>query len=437
MLFGGSPLRALRLTTAGARLAEAWWTGEPVGDAPAEGRLARRLLDAGLAHPDPPPSADLAAVTAVVPVRDRPEELRRCLDALAPRCRVVVVDDGSEDAAATANAARAAGASLLRFASSRGPAAARNAGLREVETPFVAFVDSDCVVGPDFPTRLLDHLADPALAAAAPRIVGLSEPRPGLLTAYEARHSSLDMGPREGLVRVESAIPYAPSAALVARVEALGEGFAGELRVGEDVDLLWRLSDAGWQVRYDPAVTVAHDHRVTWGRWFARRVVYNTSNATLMRRHPGAVPALSISRGGAAVWGAAAVGMPAAALVAGAVDVVLLGRLLRGYVPGAYAVAGSLAARRTLHEGRHLARALTGPWLPLLAVLTMARPPAARRLWAGALAAAMWEWFEEPCGPTPLHYLAPRAAEDVARCLGVWSGCIGERRFGSLLPRIR
>src|SRR5579875_2867963 len=36
---------------AGARRVAAWWQGEPVGEALAERRLARRLLDAGLAHP--------------------------------------------------------------------------------------------------------------------------------------------------------------------------------------------------------------------------------------------------------------------------------------------------------------------------------------------------------------------------------------------------
>jgi mycofactocin system glycosyltransferase len=215
-----------------------------------------------------------------------------------PRCRVVVVDDGSRDADGIARVARDAGASVVRLDPGRGPSAARNAGLRAVTTPFVAFVDSDCVVPPGFPGRLLDHLRDPALAVAVPRIVGLADPCSGWLARYEADHSALDMGRREGLVRSGTAIPYAPSAALVARVAALGAGFAEDLHMGEDVDLLWRLNDAGWQVRYDPAVTVAHDHRVGWRPWFRRRIAYNESNAALLRRHPGKVPALSISRGG-------------------------------------------------------------------------------------------------------------------------------------------
>src|SRR3546814_9526624 len=44
-------------------------------------------------------------------------------------------------------------------------------------------------------------------------------------------------------------------------VEALGSGFAEDLRVGEDVDLVWRLVAAENRVRYEPAVTAGHDVR--------------------------------------------------------------------------------------------------------------------------------------------------------------------------------
>src|SRR5271170_7843473 len=52
VLAGGSPVRVLRLTPAGARAVEGWLSGTPVGDSPAARQLARRLLDAGIAHPD-------------------------------------------------------------------------------------------------------------------------------------------------------------------------------------------------------------------------------------------------------------------------------------------------------------------------------------------------------------------------------------------------
>jgi mycofactocin system glycosyltransferase len=433
VVLGGSPLRILRLSAAGTETLRRWRAGAPVGDGLGERRLARRLLDAGLAHPDPPACGDPAQVTVVVPVRDRAAQLARCLAAIDRRCAIVVVDDGSEDGEAIRSIASRIGASIIWLEGGRGPAAARNAGLRAARTPFVAFVDSDCVVGPGFPGRLLDHLGDPALAVAVPRIVALEPNGRGVLARYEARRSALDMGPREGLIRPGSSVPYAPSAAMVARVAALGAGFAEELPVGEDVDLIWRLIDAGWQARYDPAVTVAHDHRVAWRPWFTRRVAYNASTAALARRHPGKVPPLTLTHGGAAFWTALALGRSAAAAGVCSLDAAGLARILHRRVPDPLRVAAALVARGRLQEGRHAARALTGPWLPLLLAATAARPRAVRRVWAGVAAAAAWEWFAEPL---PLRAAAPRAADDVARCLGIWLGCARERRAGALLPQL-
>jgi mycofactocin system glycosyltransferase len=345
-----------------------------------------------------------------------------------------VVDDGSDDAEAIAAVAGRAGASLLRLDPGRGAAAARNAGLGAVGTPFVAFVDSDCVVGPGFPSRLLDHLGDPALAVAVPRIVALEPNDSRVLARYEAHRSALDMGSREALIRPGSAVPYAPSAAMVARVSALGEGFAPELRMGEDVDLLWRLIESGWQVRYDPAVTVAHDHRVTWRGWLARRLAYNLSTATLARRHPGKVPALILTRGGAVFWAAVALGRPAVAAGACAVDTAALARALHRRVPRALRVAAELTARGRLQEGRHLARALTGPWLPFLIAATAVAPRASRRMWAGVAVAAVAERIADRAA---VSELVPALADDLARCAGIWAGCVRERRIGALLPRIR
>src|SRR5256885_1430814 len=229
VVYGGFPLRVIRLSARGAAIVRSWVDGTAVGESLAERRLARRLLDAGLAHPDPQPGADPGQLTVAVPVRERAAELSRCLAAIDRRCSLVVVDDGSRDHAPIDAVARRAGASVVRFEHGRGPAAARNAGLRAARTPFVAFVDSDCVVGPNFPGRLLDHLGDPVVAIAAPRIVALESGAVSALARYEEHRSTLDMGEREGLVRPNSPLPYAPSAAIVARVAALGTGFAKEV----------------------------------------------------------------------------------------------------------------------------------------------------------------------------------------------------------------
>ena len=72
-----------------------------LSDDPTEARVARELLDRGLAEPcwpGPPPADDAVAdVTVVVPVRDRPLELARLLRSLPTGIPVVVVDDASRE----------------------------------------------------------------------------------------------------------------------------------------------------------------------------------------------------------------------------------------------------------------------------------------------------------------------------------------------------
>ncbi|MCO7222570.1 mycofactocin biosynthesis glycosyltransferase MftF, partial [Klenkia sp. PcliD-1-E] len=321
-LLGGSPLRLLRL----APRARALLTGDTLDVADATtAALAARLLDAGLAHPDLP-AVDPADVTVVVPVKDRAAELDRLLRALRadlPDVPLLVVDDGSADPAATAAVCAAHGAEVLRHATARGPAAARNAGLAAATTTAVAFVDSDCVPVPGWLGVLTAHLADPRLAVVAPRIVALPADRPGWVGAYEDAVSALDMGPRPAPVAALTGVSYVPSAALLVRRSALGRGFDEDLQVAEDVDLVWRLAAAGWRVRYDPAARVAHEHPARTAAWLRRRAYYGTGAALLAQRHGSAVAPVVMSPWSAAAWGLALLGgrpglLGAAAVLAGA-----------------------------------------------------------------------------------------------------------------------
>ncbi len=305
VLFGGSPPRLLRLNAAGVR-ALGELRGHPVGSADS-GRLARRLTDTGLAHPRPPAVARAAEVTVVIPVRDRAASLDRCLSALGARYPVIVVDDGSADPAAIAGVGQRHGARLVRRPASGGPGPARNDGLAMVTTPLVAFLDSDCAAGPDWIAGLTAHFADPMVGAAAPRVRGVAGRN--AVGRYLAARAPVDLGPREARVAPLTRLAYVPTAALLVRRAALGAaGFDPGLRYGEDVDLIWRMIDAGWRVRYDPAAEVSHVEPDRWRPVLARRFRYGSSAAPLARRHPGRVPPLILQ-----AWPAAAV----AALLAG------------------------------------------------------------------------------------------------------------------------
>lgn len=435
VLLGGVPLRLFRLGPKAAAHVAGWLADRPVADRPRARALARRLLDAGLVHPLPaePPDGE---VTVVVPACDRPDELARCLAALGRRHPVVVVDDGSVDAGALARVAARAGATLLRRGENGGPAAARNTGLTATSTPFIAFCDSDCVPPPDWIDRLLPHLADPAVAIAAPRITGLAEPGRRGLAAYEHARSALDLGPEPAAVRPGSAVPYVPAAALVARVDALGAGFDEGMRIGEDVDLVWRVAAAGWTVRYDPGVEVPHDHRVGVRPWLATRVAYNEATADLARRHPGALHAAYASRWSLAAWAALAAGRPVAAGGLAAASTVLLRHRLRGLVPGATALALAITGRGLLRDGLDLARAVRGPWLPPVLVAATRARSARRSLAAALIVAPLADRVLHPVRVGSVDDLAWRAVDDAARGLGVWRGCLRHRTVAPLLPGV-
>ncbi|RBY76562.1 mycofactocin system glycosyltransferase [Blastococcus sp. TF02-09] len=431
-LLGGSPLRLLRLTPrartllAGERLV--------VRDA-ATATLAAHLLDAGLAHPDLPPAAGATDVTVVVPVKDRPVALARLLAALradpaTAGLPVVVVDDGS------ASPVRADGAVVVRHGTARGPAAARNAGLRKVRTPFVAFLDSDCVPRPGWLPVLRAHLADPRLAAVAPRIVGL--PGRGWLHEQEAIAGALDMGARPAPVRQLSAVSYVPSAALLCRRSALGEGFDEALRVAEDVDLVWRLAAAGWRVRLEPAAEVAHDNPTRVGEWVRRRAYYGTGAALLAERHGALVSPLVIApelAAAAALAGAGGrAGRAAAAGVLATRAVRLARRLARPGERPPLALAAVLTARSSGAAARALSRAATRHHWPVSLAAALVSRRARRRLLGLAVVEGLLAWLPHRSRTGPVRLLAARRLDDLAYGAGLWAGAVRAHSARALLP---
>jgi mycofactocin system glycosyltransferase len=438
VLLGGSPPRLMTLSERGARTVRAWLAGQPAGEDRAERLLARRLLNAGLVQPDPPPRPQRMGgeATIIVPVHGDGRQLERCLAALSAGLPTIVVDDGSPDGAAIAAIADRFGARYVRHGDNRGAAAARNTGLRLAETPVVAFLDSDCIPPEGFPGDLLDHLEDPTVALVAPRIVS-SGRHAGRIAAYERCHSPLDMGPRPSLVRPYTWVWYVPSAAMVARREALGSGFDEQLSLGEDVDLVWRLHDAGWQVRYEPGIHVAHEDRVQPAAWYRRRVTYNESVAPLVARHPERVPALFVTPTPALGWAAALSGRWPALVALTVLRGVRLHRTVAGRLPGAPLWAARAGVQVTVREGRELGRAVAGPWAPfaLLAAYVGRRHGVVGRLGALLAAGLVADWIEDRPALDPVSYAALRLADESARGAGMWLACLRARDFRALRPR--
>ena len=100
-------------------------------------------------------------VSVVIPTRDRPSRLAATLAGVwrqrDVRLEVVLVDDGSTPAAAADyERLRSDRLRVLRNATPRGPAAARNAGIAAARGQWVAFLDDDDLWGPTKLRRQLE-----------------------------------------------------------------------------------------------------------------------------------------------------------------------------------------------------------------------------------------------------------------------------------------
>lgn len=455
LLLGGAPTRLFRLTEAGGSLFERVTRGERLASTPAVARLVERWVDAGVVHPVP--SLDDAPfgpedLTIVVPVRDRSDGVARLLDSIARHTPsdvgVLVVDDGSkapEQLAAAVDEAVVRGsgslrARLVRRAASGGPAAARNTGAADVTTALVAFVDSDCVVAQGWWAPLLAHFADASVGLVAPRVRADAGAGGAAIERYDTLRSPLDMGAAPARVAPGTRVAYVPSAAIVMRLDDWRDagGFDETLRVGEDVDLVWRLVASGRRVRYEPTAVVRHEVRPGLGAWVRQRVGYGTSAAALDRRHPGRVAPVVVSPWSLAVWGLVVAGQP---LLGAALAGRTTGQLRRRLPDVPLVEVARLALGGHLGAGRQLAHAVVRVWWPVALPLAVVSGRARRVLgvsvvWTLASARLAARDHVDPEVPPldPVRFAALTVLDEASYGAGVWIGCARTRSFRALLP---
>jgi len=435
VVVAGSPLRLFRLGVAGVRIVEAIERGTTLPDG--HERLTARLLDAGAIHPVPTAAPiDPADLTVVVPAFGAPPRWS------PGRCRTIVVDDASAlpielpielpiDWHAPGPAHH-----IIRLDRNGGPGAARNAGLAEVTTTYVAFVDSDVDVDESTLLALAGQLAAWDVALLAPRVLSSTDANRSLLAAYERGHSPLDLGPLPGRVAATTRISYVPAATIVCRTDAVRAvgGFDESLRFGEDVDLVWRLHERGERCRYEPSFTVGHQTRPGWRAWLAQRFHYGTSAAPLAMRHRGALAPVRMSGWSAGTWGLVAAGHPLAGASMGVGTTLALVRKLRD-VPSRESVR--LAGLGHLYAGRLLAATIVRAWWPITVALALVSRRARLVLVASVAVSVATEAPAHRGRLDPVRAGLLRLADDAGYGAGVWAGMWRARSLDAIAPSLR
>ena len=237
----------------------------------------------------------------IVPVYNRPDEVDELLQSLSQQTlkdmEVIIVEDGSTQPC-EAVVQKYAGKLQLRYYTKEnsGPGPTRNFGAEHSQGDYLIFLDSDCVLPPDYLQAIDKKLStfnfqlstqidawggpDRAHDSFTPVQKAISYSMTSFLTTGGIRGGKKQMDkkfyPRSFNLGIRRSL-----------YRQLG-GFSS-MRFGEDIDLSIRIYESGASCRLFPEAWVWHKRRTDFRKFFKQ--VHNSGIAriNLMKRHPGSL----------------------------------------------------------------------------------------------------------------------------------------------------
>ncbi|HUH06345.1 MAG TPA: glycosyltransferase [Egibacteraceae bacterium] len=240
-------------------------------------------------------------ISAIVCAYNEERTIDECLESLArspyPDLEVIVCDDGSTDR--TLELARRWPFRVLALEHG-GLSRARNAGLAAARGEQVAYLDADASCHPHWPFHLALSLEDPQVAATGGPNLPYADA--GFIERAVARSPG---GPREVLIASDQA-EHVPGCNMAFRADAL-RGIGGfdpaYATAGDDVDVCWKLADAGHRISFSPAAQVLHHRRSTVAGFLRQQQAYGRAERMLSGPHRHRFNRLRQARWSGAMYG--------------------------------------------------------------------------------------------------------------------------------------
>jgi GT2 family glycosyltransferase len=212
--------------------------------------------------------------------RTLPECLERLRDLCYPSYETIVVNDGSTDG--SGDLARSYGVKVVETPH-RGLSFARNAGIDAATGEIVAFLDDDAYPDHDW----LHYVAAALREGSNAGIGGPNIPPPE--DSLVAECVAVAPGAPIHVLISDREAEHLPGCNMAFRTAALREvgGFDERFRAaGDDVDLCWRLQDAGETLGFSAGAVVTHRRRDTVRRYLKQQFGYGKAEALLEQKWP-------------------------------------------------------------------------------------------------------------------------------------------------------
>ncbi|MFN5622295.1 MAG: glycosyltransferase [Flavobacteriales bacterium] len=233
----------------------------------------------------------MPTLSLVVPVYNRPDEVRELLQSLCLQddsdFEVVIVEDGS---AIPCEAIVQEYAQQLRIAyfakPNSGPGQSRNYGAERAAGEWIVFLDSDCIIPAHYVSTVKRFVNEHEIDAFG----GPDRAHESFTLIQKAINYSMTSmlttgGIRGGAERMEKFHPRSFNMGITREVLRKTSGFS-TMRFGEDIDMSIRIMEGGFRTALIKDAYVYHKRRATFRQFFKQ--VHNSGIAriNLYKRHP-------------------------------------------------------------------------------------------------------------------------------------------------------
>ena len=243
-------------------------------------------------------------VSVIIPTYNRKGELEKLLrsldrQTLSPSSyEIIVIDDGSEDGTGEwlLEYKEQCAVSLSLYTQVRGgPGTARNTGMEKAAGEIFAFTDTDCIVQPEW----LEHLIEPFSAEQVGAVGGseiINDHDPLLMRCFHYLMTApLATGGLRGKKgkRLARFYPRTFNMAISRKAYQVTGGFK-KMFHAEDIELSYRIKQAGFALTYQDSAQVYHRRRSTVTQFVQQLFHMGKARVTLARLHPSSLEPLHI-----------------------------------------------------------------------------------------------------------------------------------------------